>query len=366
MAAATARADWYTNTANQTNVWLYRQMITVNHASVSGTQTDFPILVKITGSSNPLFSKAQSTGNDILFTQADGSTKITHEVEYYSSSAATLCAWVRMPSVSSAADTVAYMYYGCANAAAQGTSDGTWDSNFIMVHHLKETSGHHLDSTANFNDSTFESLAAQGTQVGTIDGADTFNGTSNYVTTTTTSATISAGSICILADGTATNAKTYMSGCYTGSFINRIYLLNDTGSFEAIFSGTTVNTGFNIPLNTWHYYALTWSSTTAYIVYVDGVAKASGTAATALTAMATSNKLGIYPDLTGKWWTGKIDEFRWSNVQRSASWLLTEWNTMSSPATFITLSTEEPRPSVTLIGQNDNDLRRWAEYIRGE
>ena len=326
---------------------------------------DFPVLVKITGSSNPLFSKALSTGNDILFTQADGSTKITNEVEYYNSTTATLCAWVRMPSVSSTEDTAAYMYYGCANAAAQGNANGAWDSNFIMVHHLEETSGHHLDSTASANNSTFESVAAQGTQVGTIGGADTFNGTSNRVITTTKNAAISAGSICVLANQTASNARTYMSGCYTGAYINRLYLYDNTGPFTVNFSGTDVSSGFTIPLNTWHYYALTWSSTTAYIVYVDGVAKASGTVGTALTAMSPTNYLGAYPD-NNKWWAGKIDEFRWSKVQRSAQWLLTEWNTMSSPATFITLSSEEKRPSVTLIGRNKLERRRWAEYIRGE
>jgi Concanavalin A-like lectin/glucanases superfamily/Domain of unknown function (DUF2341) len=357
-------AGWYTNTANQTNVWLYRQMITVNHASVSAALTDFPVLVKITGTSNPLFSKAQSTGNDIRFTQADGSTKITHEVEYYNSTTGTLCAWVRVPALSNTVDTNIYMYYGCANAASvTAEASNTWDPNFIMVHHLAQTSGHHLDSTASANNSTLEALTAQGTQVGTIDGADTFNGTSDHVITTTTNATISAGSICILANETAT-AKTYMSGCYNGAYLNRLYLYDSAEVFWIDFSGLDISSTFTIPLNTWHYYALTWSSTTAYIVYVDGVAKASGTAATALTAIPPSNYLGAYPD-NSKWWTGKIDEFRWSKTQRSAAWLLTEWNNMSSPSTFITLATEGKRPSAMMSNAVPPPLdKRRKQYAR--
>ena len=337
--------NWYTNTANQTNVWLYRQKITVNHANASGESTDFPMLVKITGAANPLFGKAQATGNDILFTRADGSTKITHEVEYYNSSTATLCAWVRMPNVSSTVDVVAYMYYGSSNAAAQGNANGTWDPNFIMVHHLAETSGHHLDETVNANNSTSESLTAQGTQVGTIDGADTFNGTSNYVLTTTTNAAIAAGSICVLADEIANHGATasYMLSANVGGSANRLYLFDKNGTLEAAFSANNnIGVGFTIPATTWHYYALTWSGAN-YIVYVDGVSKITGSSA--LTAFPTSFCIGALLPGTAQWFNGLIDEIRASKVQRSASWLLTEWKNMSSPATFITLAAEEKRPS---------------------
>ncbi|HDO25293.1 MAG TPA: DUF2341 domain-containing protein, partial [Nitrospirae bacterium] len=75
-------------------------------------QSDFPVLIKITNQNDPVFANAQSNGDDILFTSSDGTTRLDHEIEYYSSSATKeLDAWVRIPSLSSSSDTVIYMYY---------------------------------------------------------------------------------------------------------------------------------------------------------------------------------------------------------------------------------------------------------------
>ena len=75
------------------------------------------MLVDITDSD--LAAHAQSTGNDILFTSSDGVTKLAHEIEIYTSATGRLTAWVKVPTLSTSADTVIYMYYG--NASANGS-----------------------------------------------------------------------------------------------------------------------------------------------------------------------------------------------------------------------------------------------------
>src|SRR2546422_10741998 len=97
---------------------------------------NFPVLVSRTDTD--LQSKAQSTGNDILFTSSDGTTKLNHEIEKYVSSTGELVAWVKVPSVSSSAATVIYMYYGNAGAANQQNAVNAWDANYLAVWHLKE------------------------------------------------------------------------------------------------------------------------------------------------------------------------------------------------------------------------------------
>jgi hypothetical protein len=69
----------------------YRQKITANHELVAGPVDGFPMLVKLTGG---VFEHAQEDGNDILFTSADGTTKLLHEIESVNGE---VVAWVQMP-----------------------------------------------------------------------------------------------------------------------------------------------------------------------------------------------------------------------------------------------------------------------------
>ena len=355
-------AGWYTNPGDQTQVWKYRQMVTINSSNVAAALTDFPVLIKINNPGNPVFSKALPTGRDILFTLSDGSTRVTHEVESFSTAGGTLCAWVRVPALSNTVNTVLYMYYGCANSATQESRNGTWDGNFIMVQHLKETSGHNLDSTINANNSTLEAITAEGTAVGTIDGSDNFVG-SSYVCTTTKNATVTAGTIAILATEIASHGATqsYLQCARITATTGRLYLLELNGTFEVGFSANAaINTNYRIPINTWHYYALTWSGANC-TAYVDGVSKVTSTDAV-LPAYPVNFCFGAFLNLTQQYFTGIMDEIRVSNVQRSAQWLLTEWNSMSSPQTFFSLAPEENRPSV-ILSENAGRSRKPSRSL---
>ena len=87
--------SWY-----NTN-WAYRKILAIDQTQVGATgapHANFPVLVSRTDTD--LQSKAQSTGNDILFTSSDGTTKLSHEIEKYVSGTGELVAWVKVPSVS--------------------------------------------------------------------------------------------------------------------------------------------------------------------------------------------------------------------------------------------------------------------------
>ena len=68
-------ASWYDAS------WAYRKPITIDHARVSGGTdlTDFPVLIDLSADAD-LAAGAQANGNDILFTSADGTTKLSHEI----------------------------------------------------------------------------------------------------------------------------------------------------------------------------------------------------------------------------------------------------------------------------------------------
>ncbi len=331
------------------NYWNYRKEITIDHTKVSVALTDFPVLVDITDSD--LQSKAQTDGDDILFTDSSD-TKLSHEIELYESGTGHLVAWVNVPSVSSSADTVIYIYYGNSLASNQEDVTNTWDSNYVMVQHLEETSGTHYDSTANDNDGTpggGDPLKIPNMNAaGIADGADDFDGVNDCVAVAhdnslnlgTGDFTISAWikfTNCIDTDiirkgntQTAPEANYKMevlsnkvSGCLQGS--------NPGG-------GGTITTSESYNDNEWHNAVFSRESGVSYL-YVDTELKGSDSSAgidlTNTAGMSIGSKDGCADDH----FAGIIDEVRVSNISRDFDWINTSYLSMNDD--FITYGLEE-------------------------
>jgi hypothetical protein len=160
--------------------WSYRKKITIYASQVSGDLDYFPVLIN-QSSDGELAANAQADGGDILFTSANGTSKLDHEIEKYIPGTGELVAWVEVPSLSGSSNTELYMYYGNATVADQWNITGTWNEggndNFEAVWHLDETSDQHNDSTSNGNHSTSVDVTTQGSATGQIDGADEFDRT---------------------------------------------------------------------------------------------------------------------------------------------------------------------------------------------
>ena len=126
-----------------------------------------------------LMSNAQASGNDILFTAADGTTKLNHEMELYNSASGQLLAWVQVPVLSPG--TVIYMYYGNATAGAQQNQHGVWDTSFSMVQHLPNGSVSLGDRCDVQRLQCVQSQFLTSATAGEFDGGASFNGTSNAI-----------------------------------------------------------------------------------------------------------------------------------------------------------------------------------------
>jgi hypothetical protein len=153
------------------SAWIYRREILLDHTDVTEDLNNFPVLITI--DDGTLLSNVQDDADDIVFTDYDGS-QLYHEVESYDPSTGALVAWVSVPFLSSTEDTQIYLYYGNSEATNQENAPLVWDSNYVMVQHLDETSGTHFDSTGNPNDGTPYNLASQDA-LGKVDGADEFD-----------------------------------------------------------------------------------------------------------------------------------------------------------------------------------------------
>ena len=351
---------WYQDTTNPNLAWRFRQKITINTAQVSGELTDFPVFVRITDTANPVFSNAQTTGRDILFTSSDAVSKITHEVETYNSSTSTLCAWVRTP-VSATTAVVLYMYYGCATAGTQESKSGVWDSNYIGVWHLSDA------STAVAKDSTTNvcTMAGYGDLAvpGILSNGVSLGGVSTSIITMELPGKeplfdVAAGvSLTFSLWIKVTTFETGWQPIFTksnGSWRLSRNNATTTCCFALNGPGTTNLAGLvGVQDSQWHYMVCVFdNANNVEYMYNNGVLDTTEAAANDVTNVTQPVNIGANSGAAGNgYFHGYVDEARFSTTARSAQWVKSEYNNQSNPGAFCTISPQERRPSVMIINK---------------
>ena len=328
--------------------WSYRKIITVDHTQVAGTLTNFPMLVDITDAH--IAAHAQPDGDDFLFMGGPGVTsKLNHEIESYNSASGHIVAWVNIPSLSSSANTMLFMYYGNPGSTNQQNASGVWDSNFKMVQHFNKASGIQYDSTTNDHDGSCMNGVAQGV-AGKIDGADWFDGSDDYVK-------VSGGDI-VVGDGNtvsfwASNLSTISPSTYGRIFDDWFGIAYPGYGFlwqlvgnESFQVGNVVDwdhalsywTGSLLD-DTWHHFEVTLGGGTVTI-YKDGQSVATATQNTTVDAEGTD--VTLMTSQEGQYCRGFMDELEVSNTMRSAAWISTSYNNQKDPSGFFNVTVGAP------------------------
>jgi hypothetical protein len=347
-ASTTYSASWYDSS------WSYRKQITATSSAtaIPSAQTNFPMLVNLTSDAD-LASRAQSNGNDILFTSSSG-TKLDHEIEYYASSTGQLVAWVEVPTL--ATSTVLYMYYGNPSASSQQNATGTWDGNYVLVAHGDGTSTTITDKTSNAHNGTKRvSNGPAESSTAKIYRSQLFaSASSDYVyfdtalgkpTTFTISAWIKpvswvSGAIVYGGPTGAELAHSWGILAYTGG---NMRVIASDGSGFSYFDVEAWNST-NYSSSTFTYItAVSQGAAGNLLFYRDGVSKG--------TPVASRDQAGtVYGSAWGRrgenvteayWYNGYIEEVHVSNTARSANWITTSYYSQNSPSSFYTLGSEE-------------------------
>ena len=346
----TLTAYWHSNSSGTTsenwwnNSFSDRKLITINSTQVGATLNNFPILVYRNADSD-LSSNAQPDGDDICFVlHSDNSTKLNHEIENYTSG--TLWSWVNITSISSSVDTNIWMYYGNATCGSQENIVGTWNSDYIGVWHLSETSGNVNDSTSNANHGTVTD--ATGGATGIVNGAYSFDGTSDYIDcgtnpiTGTDAFTLEAfiktdtvskytGAVVIGASGTGQSAYV---GTVAGAQVGTANSIGGGFYGRNYGSGTTTLTAFVHTVMTF-----SGGASGTGLLYTNGVQKITDTYTPNLAS--TYIRIGRIGSDTGYDFDGIGDEARISSISRNISWIGATYNTTNSPSTFLSVGSGE-------------------------
>ncbi len=320
--------SWYNSN------WQYRKKFTTNSAKVSGTShTDFPIAV-VHPADSDFYSKCRSDGYDILFTSSDGTTKLDHEIERFETDG-TLLAWVRVPSLSGSSNQDFYMYYGYASATDQSNMGGTWNAGFQGVYHLSEASGQAKDSSGNGNhlnvtgSPTRQATSVLGECVDITGSGQYFRAATTSVHNITGDITVSAVTKC----DNVTKGHQAIAGKGDNQYMVRIDLSCDCYQIFT-YDGDWQNAKANSSATTnWTHIAGRVDN--SFLTFCENGVQATDTATQGISADTGAYfQIGTNYDYSSRWFDGKIDEVRVSNVPRSNDWLKTEYENFINNSSF--------------------------------
>jgi hypothetical protein len=194
-----------------TNGYLYKKQITFNTsatgANVSSSQANFPITVNINASSwtnaaerNNFFGAYNVSGKRIRFYDADGTTNLAYEVDYYNSSTPEATYWVKVPQVNgnSTTDSITVYYgndpYG-TNQDAPTVGTSVWDTSTVGDWLFNERTGTGINNhTATANLNATSGGAPVWNNLGPLGRAMHYNGSSDY-STVASNAALSMGTV---------------------------------------------------------------------------------------------------------------------------------------------------------------------------
>ncbi len=353
-----AEAGWWNED------WRYRKKLTIDQTKIDADLADFPVAVVLTVS-NFTYSKAQTNGEDIRFTDSNGNT-LYYEIEKWNSSA-TSTIWVKVPVVDDTVSTTLYMYYGNGSATDAQNKTAVWDDDFVMVQHMNNTAtgtDSFVDVTKYNNHGTGfdEGGSLQATTAGRIDGAFDFDGNDDHVEVPENSSL--SGMNQLTMSGWVNFDQLPTTVGHETMFIVKKHSADPWNSFYFDFVD---NVGCSSPnvmyvsiknqaegseykcantsltANQWYHVAATWDGANIHF-YLNGVNDDYGDTTFSGTSVFKSDDI-LYinaDDSSGGRINGKIDDVRISKTARPAAWFKAEYyNGMN---TLVTQSIEEKGP----------------------
>lgn len=348
-----------------------RKEISIANAGTT-VLTDFPVYLKIN-------KEAEMNANfsDLRFFAGPCTsvgTALNYEIESSDSLSANV--WVKIPSLLTSANKIC-MYYGNSLAASGQNVSGTWDSNYVTVHHLEEASGAIVDSTGLNNG--VNNGAVQGA-TGIVDGGnyfDSINDNVNFGSNTslqpTSAITFSAW---VRSVGAVTQWQAIGGLTSDTSWTNGYGLFFNSANTVSFYVGNYINNVANGAISpaSWNYvvgtYDRTAGGTTELKIYVNGVLAGTDDYSTAINYSGGSLTIGEIGGWTGAWLNGYIDETRVSNIARSADWIKQTYQMIANQNTIVSFSSAESSATYPVTNPNIyptesysvSDISTWTSF----
>jgi len=378
----------FTTTAEWLGTYAKRIKVTASNTNVDSDLTHFPLLLTLgtsvgTGSDDvsAVFDELTSDANrtKIAITKTDGTTELYVEIEKWDDANEKAVLWVSKSDwvLDADATTDLYLYYDSAHAANTtyvadaGSRTEVWDSNYKGVWHLNGsydgTADEIIDSTSNNNDGYACSGRATTEVSAKIGMGQDFDNDNRETLFIPDSADFDPGgamtiSIWERGDDNSGDSTTGLvvhdaSERKWNLYANYIYDYSRMPLFgvrtTSGYTGTSRDAG-NATTEVWHYWTATYDRTldSARIkMYWNETLKdsANGYDEDILAGDEGIHLGGDYnggcvgTDGTDKWHDGQLDEFRFSNIARSADWIKADYYTQTDA--LVSWGSEEDIPA---------------------
>ncbi len=326
---------WQRNSPWWDSHWTRSIKITVDHTKVTGTLTNFPLLVKITNTDFPLH--AQPNGADFAFTDPTNTTQYPHEIESYDPVNKTLIAWVRIPRLSSTQDVTLYLYYGNPTCPDQVHSKELW-SEYIFVFHfansIKSSTGNYTNANAD-NIPIFNAIGKIGSCINFPLSSNFFMYVPGFRTTEGAPYTLSTW---ISLEQTDLPLAAITQGNSTGGFalfvnnVNKIQTIAQTTAGPSYcYSSSPLQIGWNSIYN--RVDPITWTQNLIINDIHEATSAVSGGIITEIKGLIIGSNI-----THNTFFSGNLDELRFCARALNDSWITTENTMIDSPETFLSSS----------------------------
>lgn len=366
------------------NDYTYCREITIDHTKVPSTQTNFPVPVCLgSGAGANCSSNAKElatsahggrllnvNGYDFIFTSDNaGTAPIAYERAYQDLTTGDAEMWVLISSLSSSADTKIYLFYrNSLITTDQSNANAVWDGNFLAVYHFPRSSGSYPtadilpnslpDSTSGNRYMGVATGEAVSGTAGILGGGATLPTNSSFTLTSDVMNTNYTGlpantqermlEIWAFPSLSSVAQEAFCEGVNGNNNRYAIFFTSSNGwAIEGVNTSATFGGGTTAA---WHQIVIGLpSGQTTFggsIAYVDGSVQTvssntNGVATSLSDTFGRSFRIGNLCGLAAGYnFLGSLDEARISNIVRSADWVATEYNSISSPNTFYSLGTE--------------------------
>jgi hypothetical protein len=370
--------ETYGTWTNHRNVYLNTS---ASGASVPGTVTNFPVLVRLTAKDSATFSQALAGGADIRFTLAGDVTRLKHQIDSWDAVARTAAIWVRVDSVRGNNRTqMIRMHWGKPGAADSSSGTAVFSNGFTNVWHLGNAAGvaarpnaitgGNAATPVNFPGaySAPVALIGKGEYLrggnGYSAGAPTASLLNDYLDLGSITADYSQGftvSLWIKQDVLGNNTA-YFTASETpaGTATGGLIVFGGQGNEGALGAkmrqrnGTTgSNTGIlntdgslGVVVGSWCHVLGTLNNSGDMAYYLNGVSVGSTSGITAYSSVTRPvNQLGTslaHAQYVDSSFHGTLDEARLANVGRSADWAKLEYENQKPAQTLVSFDTVPP------------------------
>jgi hypothetical protein len=325
--------------------------IRIDSSKIDATLTNFPLRLYLTGDSGPdgidfsdVFTELGDSDRKKLSVMS-GATECYVEIVYWDAASEKAILDVRVPSVSSSADTELDLYYDSTepeNTDYVGDTGSTpaqtvWDGNFTAVYHLGQDptggSGCIAESTTNGRDGTPAGSMTTGDLVTTgLAPGLSFDGTDDIVTAAAPTAYTNLTVEAFFSVDPLSNTRSMVTQGKSGEAYD---------IFNLYWTASTMRFGYRDSADGWtavstaltdtddHYAAGTYTAADTKIrVALDGGSPAASAAFTRHTSLESTLRIGGQKNGVNDY-GGMVYEVRLSNIVRSAAWIKATYNGLS-------------------------------------